>query len=75
MRGRNLMNVAFAVKYLMNNKTSKAIIKSVHEGKKTYECVICGKVFDEEQNLSYIESVLEGRKPYECSICGKVFDE
>ena len=44
MRGRNLMNVNIATKYLMKNKTSSHI-ESVHEGKKPYECDICGKVF------------------------------
>ena len=41
----------------------------------SFECDICGKVFDEEQNFkSHIESVHEGKKPYECDICGKVFN-
>ena len=41
-----------------------------------YECDICGKVFDEEQNFkSHIESVHEGKKTYKFDNCGKVFDE
>ena len=57
------------------NKNFESNIKS-YEGKKPYECDICGKVFDEEQNFkSHIESVHEGKKPYECDICRKVFDE
>ena len=51
----------------------KSHIESVHEGKKPYECDICGKVLDEEQNFkSHIESVHEGKKSYECDICESI---
>ena len=42
----------------------------------SFECDICGKVLDKEQNFkSHIESVHKGKKTYECVICEKVFDE
>ena len=44
--------------------------------KKNYECDICGKVLDEEQNFkSHNDSVHEGKKPYECEHCHEGFDE
>ena len=48
----------------MENKTSKAILNQFTKGKKPYECDICGKILDEEQNFKiHIESVHEGKKP------------
>ena len=41
------LNMIFVVKYLME-KNFKSHIKSDHEGKKNFECDICGKVFDEQ---------------------------
>ena len=42
----------------------------------SFECDICGKVLDEQQNLKrHIKSVHEGKKTNECEICGKVMDE
>jgi hypothetical protein len=53
VRDRNLRNTNIATKDLMKNK-SKSKIKSIHEGKKPYECDICGKVFHGEQKFKAI---------------------
>ena len=56
--------MTFVVKYQMKTINLKSHIESVHKGKKPYECDICGRVLDEEQNFkSNIESVHEKQKP------------
>ena len=48
------MNVNSATKDLLKKNNFKSHIESVHKGKKPYECDVCGKVSDEEQNSKVI---------------------
>ena len=51
-------------------KPCKAHISSVHEGKKTFRCEMCGKTFFDWTKLTqHIAVIHEGMKPYKCDIC------
>ena len=40
-------------------------IESVHEGKKSFKCNVCGTVFSEKSYLNgHIESVHDRKKPF-----------
>ena len=48
-------------------------IESIHERKKSFNC-ICDSNFSKKQHLNrHIESVHERKKPFKCNHCGKAF--
>ena len=47
---------------------------TVHEGKKQFNCSICGTNFSQKAGLKkHIAAVHEGKKPLNCSICDANF--
>ena len=58
-------------KYGLPSKFAK---KSVHEGKKPFECEICDVQFVLKEKLNeHIASVHEGKKPFKCDKCESCF--
>ena len=55
----------------------KLHIKSVHEGKKPFKCILFDKTFSNKGTLNIIillhSSVHEGIKPFKCDICETKF--
>ena len=49
-------------------------MKSIHEGKKPFECNVCYTAFSQKGDLKrHIESVHGGKKPFKCNICDTAF--
>ena len=49
-------------------------ISSGHEGEKTFDCEICGKIFTHKSRLTkHIGAIHEGKKPFKCDICSSGF--
>ena len=52
----------------------KFIIRMVQEGKETFKCELCEKIFPYKSNLKiHVESVHEKKKPFKCNICQYTF--
>ena len=47
--------------------------KTVHSGKKSYECNVCMEGFSLAWNLNKHKTVHTGGKPFDCNVCKKVF--
>ncbi|CAB4053913.1 unnamed protein product [Lepeophtheirus salmonis] len=51
-------------------------VKTVHERRKAFQCVICEKTFGEKGNLQrHVKAVHHGKKDFRCAFCGKEFAE
>ena len=51
-------------------------VSSVHEGKKTLRCEMCGKTcFNMARLTEHIAAIHEGKKPFKCDICNAKFWE
>ena len=49
-------------------------VETVHEGRRKYECQICGDSFVQLVRLNtHIEIVHQGKKDHKCEICNKSF--
>ena len=52
----------------------KVDMRSVHEGKKSFNCSICSMHLSSKRNLeNHVAGVHEGKKPYSCLQCTKSF--
>ena len=63
MKEKSHSNVAFVRQSLQQKGNLNTHISSVHEGKKSFKCVICGSCFTKKQGLiKHIASMHEGKK-------------
>lgn len=45
---------------------------TIHEGKKDFECSICGNKFSHSESLqTHVRTVYEGQNHFECFFCDK----
>ena len=61
-------------KELISRQNLENHMRKFHNGKKPYNCSVCGKGFDNEKTVeSHIKYVHE-EGPFQCSICDKIFE-